>query len=286
MCLKQCSPSWSPTPELLGHTKDVPGLPDGIPITGMAGDQQAALFGQACFELGAAKCTFGTGSFLLMNTGHQPVRSSNGMLTTLAWKLGDETTYALEGSTFIAGAIVQWLRDGLGFFNEAKEIESMAAQVQDNGGVVLVPSLTGLGAPHWQAEARGVIWGLTRGTHRGHIARAALEGIAHQNTDVLEAMSADLGAKLAELKVDGGAAANNLLMQIQADLLGTELVRPDLLQTTGLGAAMLAGLGVGLFSSLDDLRATWREERRFSPQAQDNARERMRRQWREGLARV
>ncbi|PIW00205.1 MAG: glycerol kinase [Deltaproteobacteria bacterium CG_4_9_14_3_um_filter_63_12] len=272
--------------EVYGHTKGVPGLPDGIPIAGMAGDQQAALFGQVCFRPGEAKCTFGTGSFLLMNTGSQVVRSENGLLTTVGWRLGDQTTYVLEGSTFIAGAVVQWLRDGLEFFSSAHEIEALAEGVPDSGGVVLVPSLTGLGAPHWNPSARGVIWGLTRGTTRGHIARAALEGIAHQNTDLLEAMATDLGKELASLKVDGGAAANDLLMQIQADLLGCSLVRPAMLQTTALGAALLAGLGVGLFADTDAVLATWKMDRRFEARGDAGSRAAMRALWHEGLKRV
>ncbi len=272
--------------EILGRTKGVPGLPDGIPIAGMAGDQQAALFGQTCFATGEAKCTFGTGAFLLMNTGATPVRSDNGLLTTVAWRVGEQRVYALEGSTFIAGAIVQWLRDGLGLIEKAADIEGLAMGVADNGGVVFVPSLTGLGAPHWRAEARGLVCGLTRGTTRGHLARAALEGIAHQNTDVLEAMAADLGRELTTLKVDGGASANDLLMQIQADLLGARLVRPEIIQTTALGAALLAGLGVGVFSDLDAVRAVWREARVFAPLADPAQRQEMRAMWGQALRRV
>ena len=230
----------------------------------MAGDQQAALFGQACFEVGEAKCTYGTGAFLLMNTGAVAVPSRNGMLTTVAWKLGDRVDYALEGSAFIAGAAVQWLRDGMGLIEKAADIEALAAQVPDAGGVYFVPALTGLGAPHWRAEARGVISGLTRGTTRAHLARAALDGIALQNLDVLRAMEADLGQGLTALKVDGGAAANDLLMQIQADLLGVEIVRPAMLETTALGAAFLAGLAVGVWSDLDAVRQHWRCDRRFN----------------------
>ncbi|MCA9558397.1 MAG: glycerol kinase GlpK, partial [Myxococcales bacterium] len=227
--------------EIYGTTRDFPGLPDGIPVAGMAGDQQAALFGQACFDVGEAKCTYGTGAFLLMNTGAEPVPSTNGMLTTVGWKLGDRVTYALEGSAFIAGAAVQWLRDGLGLIQKASDIEGLARQVPDSGGVYFVPALTGLGAPHWKADARGLICGLTRGTTRAHLARAALEGIAFQNHDILRAMEADLGKRLTALKVDGGAPANDLLMQFQADLLGVEIVRPAMLETTALGAAFLAG---------------------------------------------
>jgi glycerol kinase len=249
--------------EVYGLTRSFPGLPDGIPVAGMAGDQQAALFGQACFGAGEAKCTYGTGAFLLMNTGERAIESHNGLLTTVAWRLGGQTTYALEGSTFIAGAAVQWLRDGLGLISSAHEIEALAARVPDTEGVCFVPALTGLGAPHWRPDARGVITGLTRGTTAAHLARAALEGIAFQCFEVLEAMQKDLGRPLAALKVDGGAAANDLLMQFQADLLGVSLVRPAMLETTALGAACLAGLGVGLFPDLAAVTAAWREDRRF-----------------------
>ncbi|MBU0554094.1 glycerol kinase GlpK [Myxococcota bacterium] len=249
--------------EIYGYTRGFPGLPDGIPVAGMAGDQQSALFGQACFQAGEAKCTYGTGAFLLMNTGEEVVYSDNGLLTTVAWRLGEQTTYALEGSAFIAGAAVQWLRDGLGLIKQASEVEALAARCQDNGGVYFVPALTGLGAPHWRPDARGVIRGLTRGTTAAHLARAALEGIAFQNDEILKAMESDLGHPLAGLRVDGGAAANDLLMQFQADLLGVEIARPALLETTALGAAFLAGLAVGVWSDLDALRAAWREDRRF-----------------------
>ena len=257
---------------VLGTTRGVPGLPDGIPIAGMAGDQQAALFGQACFAPGEAKCTYGTGAFILMNTGPTPVPSRSGLLTTVAWKLADgELRYALEGSAFIAGAAVQWLRDGLGFFTSAAEVEALAASVPDSGGVIVVPAFAGLGAPHWRPEARGLISGLTRGTTRAHLARATLEGIALQNVDILRAMEQDSGRTLAALRVDGGAAANDLLMQFQSDVLGVEIARPELVETTALGAAFLAGLGAGVWKDQDQLRATWREQRRFKPTA-DRAR--------------
>ena len=250
--------------EVYGTTKGFAGLPDGIPVAGMAGDQQAALFGQACFDVGEAKCTYGTGAFLLMNTGDTPVHSDNGLLTTVGWKLGDQTTYALEGSAFIAGAAVQWLRDGLGIIQAAPDVEPLARQVDDTGGVYFVPALTGLGAPHWDPNARGVVCGITRGTTAAHLARATLEGIAFQNHDVLSAMQLDLGRAVTSLKVDGGAAANDLLMQFQADLLGCEIVRPELLETTALGAAFLAGLAVGVWENLDAVRESWREQRRFT----------------------
>lgn len=249
--------------EVYGTTRGIRGLPDGIPIAGMAGDQQSALFGQMCTEAGMAKCTFGTGAFLLMNTGTEAVSSHNGLLTTVAWRVGGETTYALEGSVFIAGAAVQWLRDGLGIIKRAEEIEALAATVADSGGVTFVPALAGLGAPYWREDARGVITGLTRGSTAAHLARATLEGVAMSCSDLLDAMQRDLGRDLAELRVDGGAAANDLLMQIQADLLGCDVVRPHVIETTALGAAILAGIGAGVFSGIDDARATWAEARRF-----------------------
>ena len=260
-----CLPEVRGSAEIYGVTRGVDGIPDGVPISGMAGDQQAALFGQACFEAGEAKCTFGTGAFLLMNTGAEPVPSRRGLLTTVAWKVGGEVAYALEGSAFAAGAMVQWLRDGLGIIQSASEIEALAASVPDSGGVVAVPALAGLGAPHWRPEARGVITGLTRGTTRAHLARAVLEGIALQNYDLLRAMQDDASRKLSALKVDGGASANDLLMQFQADVLDVEIVRPALIETTALGAALLAGIGVGLWRGTDDARRAWREERRFRP---------------------
>lgn len=272
--------------EVYGHTRGVPGLPDGVPIAGMAGDQQAALFGQACFNPGEAKCTYGTGAFLLMNTGGAVVRSRNNLLSTVAWRLGDRTTYALEGSTFIAGAAVQWLRDGLGLITRASEVEALAASVPDSGGVVFVPALTGLGAPHWRADARGVVWGITRGTTRAHLARATLDGVAHQCADLLLAMQSDLGAPLRGLKVDGGAAANGLLMQTQADLLGCPLTRPSLLDTTALGAALLAGVGVGAFSDLSAVARAWRADATFTPAISEAARAQARALWAEGLKRA
>ncbi len=243
-------PEVRPSAGKIGETRGVPGLPDGIPITGVAGDQQAALYGQDCTEPGDAKCTFGTGAFLLMNVGSEPRPSTRGLLTTVAWTLdvaGRATTaYALEGSAFVAGALVQWLRDGLGLVSSAPEIEPLARSVPDSGGVTIVPALTGLGAPHWRAEARGLITGLTRGTTRAHLARAALEAIALQNVDLVSAMQADAGRPINNLRVDGGAAANDLLMQIQADLLGVQIFRPEMVESTALGAAKLAALGVGL----------------------------------------
>jgi glycerol kinase len=252
--------------EIYGQTRDVPGLPDGVPVAGMAGDQQAALFGQQCWKEGEAKCTYGTGAFLLMNTGQKPVPSKNGLVTTVAWQLGDKMSYALEGSTFIAGAMVQWLRDGLGLIETARDIEALAASVPDSGGVVVVPALAGLGAPHWRPEARGLISGLTRGTTKAHLARAVLEGVALQIADLLTAMQADSGLPLSALRVDGGAAANDLLMQFQADVLNVPIVRPQMVEATALGAALLAGLGVNLWkeSELAGL-AQGAAPARFSP---------------------
>ncbi len=272
--------------EVYGHTSGLGFLPDGIPIAGMAGDQQAALFGQTCFEPGEAKCTYGTGAFLLMNTGATPIASKNGLLTTAAWRVDGETVYALEGSAFVAGAVVQWLRDEMQFFSSAAEIERLAASVPDNGGVVLVPALAGLGAPHWNPEARGLLWGITRGTGRGHVARAALEGIAFQNRDILEAMEADLGKPLGVLRVDGGASSNNMLMQFQADVLDTLVSRPVMVETTALGAALLAGLGAGIFSDLEAVRAAWKEEQRFVPSMSAEHRAQALALWNQGLSRV
>ncbi len=249
-----------------GTTKGVPGVPDGVKIAGIAGDQQSALFGQACFAPGDAKCTYGTGAFILMNTGDWPVQSKSGLLTTVAWKLHTgELRYALEGSAFIAGAAVQWLRDGLGIIKSASEIEELARTVPESGGVIVVPAFAGLGAPHWRPDARAAITGITRGTTRAHIARATLEGIALQNVDILRAMQADAGRSLTMLKVDGGAAANNLLMQFQSDVLGVEIARPELVESTALGAAFLAGLGTGVWKDQDAIKQTWREQRRFKP---------------------
>ena len=261
---RQCLPQVRASSEVYGTTRGAPGLPDGIPIAGIAGDQQSALFGQACFQPGDAKCTYGTGAFLLVNTGSAPVASTHGLLTSVGWKIGDEVAYVLEGSAFIAGAVVQWLRDGLGFVRSAAEVEALALSVPDSGGVTVVPAFAGLGAPHWRPHARGIITGLTRGSTAAHIARAALEGIALQNVDILRAMEAD-GGPIGVLKVDGGAAANDLLMQFQADVLGVPISRPAILETTALGAAFLAGLGTGVWSSKQEILHTWREDRRFLP---------------------
>jgi glycerol kinase len=265
--------------EIFGHTADVPGIPDGISICGIAGDQQAALFGQACFKPGEAKCTYGTGAFLLMNSGKEPVFSNNKLLTTVAWKLNGETTYALEGSTFIAGAAVQWLRDELNIINSASDVEELAKQVPDTGGVTMVPAFVGLGAPHWRAEARGIIAGLTRGTNRAHLARAVLEGIALQNVEILSAMESDSKRKLLSLKVDGGASKNNLLMQMQADLLGCTIIRPEMVEATALGAALLAGIGAGFINDTSEITGLWDTYDSFEPEIDDGEREAALKRW-------
>ncbi|HEY2852794.1 MAG TPA: glycerol kinase GlpK [Gemmatimonadaceae bacterium] len=257
-----------------------------IPIAGIAGDQQAALFGQACTKPGMAKNTYGTGCFMLMNTGTKRIASKNNLLTTVAWRIGDRTEYALEGSIFIAGAVVQWLRDGLEFFRAAPEIEALARSVPDTGGVYLVPAFAGLGAPHWDQYARGTIVGLTRGTTKAHIARAALESIALQTMDVLVAMQADAGIKLKQLRVDGGASANNLLMQLQADLLGVPVVRPKVSETTALGAAYLAGLAVGFWKSTAEIARQWQVDREFKPGMKGTERKQIASGWERALGRA
>ena len=238
-----------------------------VPIAGIAGDQQAALFGQMCVEPGSVKNTYGTGCFLLMNSGEKPIASKNNLLTTIAWKIGDKVNYALEGSIFVGGSVVQWLRDGLGIIRSSSEVEALAASVPDTGGVYFVPALTGLAAPHWDQYARGAISGISRGTTAAHIARAALEGIAYQTLDIVGAMQRDAGVSLVELKVDGGAARNDLLMQFQADLLATKVIRPRVTETTALGAAYLAGLAVGYWESVGEIRKQWQAEHIFEPAA-------------------
>ena len=278
-------PDVRPSSEVYGETAE--GLFDAaIPIAGIAGDQQAALFGQLCTKPGMVKNTYGTGCFMLMNTGTEAVPSKNNLLTTVAWAREGRTEYALEGSIFIAGAVVQWLRDGLGLIDSASEVEALAASVPDNGGVYLVPAFAGLGAPHWDPYARGAILGLTRGTTAAHLARAALEGIAFQVADVLEAMEADAGIRLAELRVDGGASKNDLLLQFQADLLRVPVVRPKVLETTALGAAYLAGLAVGFWDGLDDLAEQWVEDRRFLPAMPEAEVRRLREGWKKALERA
>lgn len=250
--------------EVYGHTKTTI-FAHEVPISGIAGDQQAALFGQMCIEPGAIKNTYGTGCFVMLNTGEKPVKSENNLLTTIAWKIGDKINYALEGSIYVGGSVVQWLRDGLCCIKSSSEIEELAASVPDSGGVFFVPALTGLAAPYWDQHARGTIIGITRGTTTAHIARAALDGIAFQTYDIARAMAKDMGAPLTELKVDGGASHNNLLMQYQANLLGIKVVRPKITETTALGAAYLAGLAVGFWKDLDEIKQQWQVERTFDP---------------------
>ncbi|WP_279170586.1 glycerol kinase GlpK [Prevotella denticola] len=252
--------------EIYGHTKTTI-FAHEVPISGIAGDQQAALFGQMCIEPGAIKNTYGTGCFVMLNTGRKPVMSKNNLLTTIAWKIGDRVDYALEGSIYVGGSVVQWLRDGLGFITSSSEIEDLASTVPDSGGVYFVPALTGLAAPYWDQYARGTIVGITRGTTRAHIARAALDGIAFQTYDIAQAMAKDMEAPLTELKVDGGASRNNLLMQYQSNLLGIKVVRPKITETTALGAAYLAGLAVGFWKDIDEIKNQWQVERSFEPLA-------------------
>jgi glycerol kinase len=259
-------PEVVPSSGVVGTTDPGAFLGLALPIAGIAGDQQAALFGQACYSPGDSKCTYGTGSFVLTNTGSSPVRSDAGLLTTVAWDIGDGLVYALEGSIFVTGAAVQWLRDGLGLIHSANEIEGLARTVPDSGDVVFVPALTGMGAPHWDPHARGAILGLTRGTTRAHIARATLEAIAFEVRDVVDVMVEEAGLTVNELSADGGASANDLLMQLQADQLGVPVRRPKATETTALGAAFLAGLGTGVWAGTDELAATWALDRRFEPE--------------------
>jgi glycerol kinase len=280
-------PEVRPSVGTFTKTQNFPGLPDGIPITGILGDQQSALLGQACIEEGTAKCTYGTGAFLLMNTGHRPIKSRHRLLTTIAWALNsNDYTYALEGSAFIAGAAVQWVRDGLKLVKKSSEIEKLARSVSSSDGVVFVPSLTGLGAPYWDPHATGMITGLTRGTGPGQIARATLEGIAYQNADLLIAMQKDLGKTLESLNVDGGACSNNLLMQIQSDILGCKLQRPRYVETTSLGAVFAAGLGIGIWKSLDEVKKSWKQEKTFEPKTSQKERESLMKHWHGAIARV
>ncbi len=276
-------------PEVVGSSEvcgKTSGVLAGIPIAGIAGDQQAALFGQMCMQPGMVKCTYGTGSFMLLNTGEKPVASRNKLLTTVAWKINGRTSYALEGSVFIAGAVVQWLRDELQIIREAAEIEELAASVPDTAGVYFVPAFSGLGAPHWDQYARGTIGGLTRGANRAHIARAALEGIAFQVADIIDAMETDSGVALKELRVDGGAARNNLLMQIQADLLGVPVTRPLNPETTVLGATYLAGLAVGYWPDQETIAKQWQADKRFTPAIDENERCTRHAGWSQALARA
>jgi glycerol kinase len=257
--------------EIIAETSGVPFLADGIPVAGMAGDQQAALFGQACFERGDAKCTYGTGAFALTNIGDRPILSEHGLVTTCAWKIGKDVTYALEGSAFVAGAAVQWLRDGLGLISKAEDIEALARSVESSDGVTFVPALAGLGAPHWDPNARGLISGITRGTTKAHIARAALEGIAFEVYDLLDAMQKDAKRPIARLRVDGGAARNDLLMQFQSDLGSVTVERPTEVESTGRGAAMLAAVGAGLLSP-EQTAPMVKKDRSFEPAMSDGER--------------
>jgi glycerol kinase len=282
---REVLPEVRPSSGIFGEVSTVPAL-NGLPISGVAGDQQAALFGQTCWQPGMAKNTYGTGCFLLMHTGDQPVVSKNQLLTTIAWKIDGRLEYALEGSVFIGGAVVQWLRDGLGLIAKSADVEKLAARVPDNGGVYLVPAFAGLGAPHWDADARGLITGLTRGSTAGHLARAALESIAYQSADLLRAMEADAGRKLRGLRVDGGAVCNNALMQFQADLLRVPVVRPRTAETTALGAAYLAGLAVGFWKSRAEIAALWSADRTFRPTAPIAESRRLMAAWHRAVART
>jgi glycerol kinase len=280
-------PEVRPSVGTFAVTRNFPGLPDGIPITGVLGDQQAALLGQACVKEGMAKCTYGTGAFLLLNTGRRPAKSRHRLITTVAWALSEDNyTYALEGSAFIAGAAVQWLRDGLKIIQDSSEVEALASQVSQTDGVTFVPALTGLGAPYWDPQATGMLTGITRGTTKAHIARAVLEGIAFQNADILVAMQKDLGKSISNVNVDGGASANNLLMQFQADILGVNLRRPKYLETTSLGAVFAAGLGAGIWTDLADIESTWKEDRTFTPQFDSRQREESMSRWSQAVSRT
>lgn len=278
-------PEVLPSSHVYGQTR-ADWLGSEIPISGDAGDQQAATFGQACFETGSAKNTYGTGCFLLLNTGDRPIKSQNNLLTTIGWGVGGEITYCLEGSVFIAGAVVQWLRDGLGLIKNSAEIETLATSVADSDGVVIVPAFTGLGAPHWDPYARGTVFGITRGTTAGHLARAAVESMAFQTCDLLDAMQKDAGVDLSMLKVDGGASVNNELMQFQANLLDVTVHRPVVSETTALGAAYLAGLAVGYWQDLADVAGNWALDREFRPTMPDDDRERRRRRWQRAVERT
>lgn len=270
----------------IARTKGFPHLPDGTPITGIAGDQQAALFGQACFGTGDAKCTYGTGAFVLVNTGNRAIMSRFGLITTVGWKIGNDVVFALEGSSFIAGAAVQWLRDGLGIIKTAADVEALARSVPSSDGVTFVPALAGLGAPYWDADARGVVCGITRGTTAAHLARAALEGIAFQVTDLLRAMGDDLGKPLARMRVDGGAANNDLLMQYQADFAAMTIERPAELESTARGAAMLAGVGAGLFANIHDAAGMSKVQRTFEVGMSTSERDKHLARWSDAIGRT
>ena len=282
---KSMMPQVRSSSEVYGHTKTTI-FAHPVPIAGIAGDQQAALFGQMCTEPGSVKNTYGTGCFLLMNSGTKPIMSSNNLLTTVAWKIGDTVNYALEGSIFVAGSVVQWLRDGLGVIRSSAEVEALATSVPDNAGVFFVPALTGMGAPYWDQYAKGTITGLTRGATAAHIARAALEGIAFQTMDIVEAMKKDAGVDLKELKVDGGASRNNFLMQFQSEVLGVEVIRPKVTETTAIGAAYLAGLAVGFWDSIDTVKQQWQQERTFSPEMPQEKVEALKAGWKDAVGRT
>ena len=282
---KSMLPQIKSSSEIYGKTKGTLFAYE-VPIAGIAGDQQAALFGQMCTEPGSVKNTYGTGCFMLMNSGERPIMSANKLLTTVAWKIGDKVTYALEGSIFVAGSVIQWLRDGLGIIRSSSEAEPLAASVPDNGGVYFVPALTGLGAPYWDQYATGTLFGITRGTKAGHIVRAALEGIAFQTMDIVNAMQKDAGITLKELKVDGGASRNNLLMQFQADILGTSVIRPQVTETTALGAAYLAGLATGYWGSIEEIRSLWAIDKEFTPSSSDDEVKRLKDGWKNAVGRT
>ena len=271
--------------QIYGHTKTTI-FAHKVPIAGIAGDQQAALFGQMCLDPGSIKNTYGTGCFVMLNTGEKPIVSKNNLLTTIAWQIGNKVNYALEGSIYVGGSVVQWLRDGLGIINHSSDVESLAQSVPGSGGVYFVPALTGLAAPYWNPYARGTIVGITRGTTAAHIARAALDGIAFQTYDIAQAMAKDMNDRLTELKVDGGASQNNLLMQFQADLLGIDVVRPKITETTAIGAAYLAGLGVGYWGSVDELRRQWKVERTFTPNLDSETVRTAREGWADAISRT
>ena len=272
--------------EIVARCQGVPGLPDGTPIAGIAGDQQAALFGQGCFSPGDAKCTYGTGAFLVYNTGDRPIASKHGLLTTVAWRVGGETAYALEGSLFVAGAAVQWLRDGLGLIRDASEVEALARKVDSTGDLVFVPALTGLGAPHWDPDARGLICGITRDTTAAHLARATLEGVAMSIAELAAAMREDAGRPLGTFKVDGGATKNDLLMQMQADLIGCPVVRPVNVESTALGAGLLAGLATGVWRNRKELEPRLAVDRSFESKMNPEERERLSARWRRAVERA
>lgn len=283
---RACLPEILPSSVEYGRTRGVPHLPDGIPIAGLAGDQQAALFGQACFSKGEVKCTYGTGAFILVNTGNAPIYSKYRLLSSVAWNLDGKPTYCLEGSAFIAGAAVQWIRDGLKLVHSSAESERLAETVPDSDGVIFVPALSGMGAPHWLASATGLITGLTRRTTKAHVARATLEGIAFQVRELLQAMTKDLGKKLSSIKVDGGATANGMLMQFQADLLGSKVVRSKVLETTALGAGIQAGLAVGFWKNLGDVKKRWSAAETFEPKMDAKRKKNLIERWDRAMAAV